>query len=143
MGKIKNSSQNKRRNPLGVLTALLLIGFSTLFFTPIQSYAQSYALDVSISGDGYVWSQVAGIDCPGDCSETYDSGTVVTLNAAPAEGYYFAGGSGGCVSQVLTCKVTMDAAKTVTANFTTTPPAITTWAKTYGGTVNSGNNSST
>jgi hypothetical protein len=45
MGKIKNNSQGRKRNPLGVLTALLLIGFSTLFFTPIQLYAQGDPLD--------------------------------------------------------------------------------------------------
>jgi uncharacterized delta-60 repeat protein len=91
-------------------------------------------LTISKSGTGTVRSQIAGIDCGSDCSESYNSGTVVTLTAAPDAGSYFAGWSGDCVSQALTCKVTMDAAKTVTANFTTTAPTVTTWAKTYGGT---------
>ena len=78
-------------------------------------------------------SNPAGVSCGSDCSESYEEGTIVTLKAAPATGSYFAGWSGGCISQALTCKVTIDAVKNVTATFTTTPPAVSTWAKTYGG----------
>ena len=68
----------------------------------------SYALTVTPSGSGAVRSNPAGVSCGSDCSESYDEGTIVTLKAAPTNGYYFAGWSGGCVSQSLTCKVTMD-----------------------------------
>jgi len=98
-------------------------------------YIVIYALTVTKSGTGTgtVRSQVSGINCGSDCIEAYNTDTVVTLTAAPDTGSYFAGWSGDCVSQALTCKVTMDADKTVTATFTTTPPPVTTWAKTYGG----------
>ena len=93
----------------------------------------SYNLTVTTSGSGTVRSNPAGVNCGPDCSESYEEGTIVTLKAAPATGSYFAGWSGGCVSQALTCKVTVDAVKAVTATFTTTPPVVATWAKTYGG----------
>jgi len=95
-----------------------------------------YTLNISKAGTGggTVRSQVAGIDCGSGCTESYNDGTIVTLTAAPDAGSYFAGWSDGTnTSQALTWKVTMDAVKTVTATFTTTPPPVTTWAKTYGG----------
>ncbi|MBI5635246.1 MAG: SBBP repeat-containing protein, partial [Nitrospirae bacterium] len=92
--------------------------------------------DGGTGGSGTVRSQVSGIDCGGDCTETYPMGSVVTLQAVPDTGSYFNGWTNGCVSLSLTCMVTMDAAKTVSADFTTTPPAVLTWAKTYGGIAN-------
>jgi tricorn protease-like protein len=70
------------------------------------------------SGAGSVKSRPAGIQCGTDCSETYSSGTVVTLRPTPAVGSAFAGWSGAC-SGTGTCTVTMDASKTVTATFST------------------------
>ena len=37
-----------------------------------------------------------GINCPGDCTETYPDGTAVTLSANPTGGSSFAGWSGDC-----------------------------------------------
>jgi uncharacterized delta-60 repeat protein len=99
-------------------------------------YSDPFGVDLTIAkqgtGSGTVRSLPPGINCGSDCNEHYDAGTVVTLTAAPATGSYFGGWSGDCVSQALTCKVTMNSARTVTANFTTTPSPVTTWAKTYG-----------
>jgi uncharacterized delta-60 repeat protein len=58
---------------------------------------------------------------------------MVTLTAVPDAGSYFAGWSGDCTSLALTCKVTMDGDKDVTATFTSGMPPENTWAKTYGG----------
>ena len=69
-------------------------------------------------GRGTVTSSPAGIICGADCSELYNSGTVVTLTAAPTPGSAFAGWSGACTGATV-CQVTMDAAKSVTATFTT------------------------
>jgi len=71
------------------------------------------------TGGGTVTSNPAGVSCGADCSEPYDSGTVVTLTAAPATGSAFAGWSGSCTG-TSTCAVTMSAAKAVTAMFTPT-----------------------
>jgi hypothetical protein len=68
------------------------------------------------SGIGSIVSTPAGINCGSDCTEAYNSGTVVTLTATPVSGSTFEGWSGAC-SGAGQCSVTMDADKTVTATF--------------------------
>jgi uncharacterized repeat protein (TIGR02543 family) len=51
-------------------------------------------------------------------ANSYDSGTVVTLTAVPNAGYQFTGWSGGITGTTNPASVTMNAAKSVTANFT-------------------------
>lgn len=70
------------------------------------------------TGDGSVSSVPAGIDCGGDCSEIYQTNTIVTLTATPDDGSAFDGWSGAC-SGTGECTVTMSQAKSVTAAFTT------------------------
>src|SRR5207245_7885085 len=55
-----------------------------------------------------------GISCGADCSETYDSGTKVTLTATPSFGV-FAGWSGACSGILVNiCTVTMTQDRSVT-----------------------------
>jgi hypothetical protein len=80
------------------------------------------------SGNGRVTSSPVGIDCGSVCSYgfTYDPqasppvpATLVTLTATPISPSTFAGWSGHCDSiSGNTCKVTVDAAYSVTAIFT-------------------------
>ena len=58
------------------------------------------------SGSGTVTSSPAGIECGATCSNRFDAGTTVTLNAAPAAGSSFAGWSGGCTGTA-TCTVAL------------------------------------
>ena len=81
----------------------------------LLSGAPSFILSVS-AANGTVTSNPAGIDCGGDCSESYAPATVVTLTAIPAAGYVFSGWAGAC-SGTGACNVTMDPAQSVTANF--------------------------
>ncbi|MFZ2763541.1 MAG: hypothetical protein WAX80_00670, partial [Minisyncoccia bacterium] len=71
------------------------------------------------SGSGTVTA--SGIDCPGDCSESYDPDTWITLIATPAVGQVFIGWSSGtgalCVGQTGTCSVQISANSTAGANF--------------------------
>lgn len=71
------------------------------------------------TGTGSVSSSPTGITCPSTCSASYNSGTTVTLTAAPASGSTFAGWSGAC-SGTSTCSVTMTQARAVTATFNLT-----------------------
>jgi hypothetical protein len=68
------------------------------------------------TGTGTITSSPAGISCGSSCSATFDSGTVVNLTATPDSGSTFAGWSGACTGTGA-CSVTMDAAKSVGANF--------------------------
>ncbi|MDX6481554.1 MAG: hypothetical protein QOG85_2064 [Gaiellaceae bacterium] len=89
------------------------------------TFTTIYTLSVSKSGNGTgsVTSSPAGISCGATCSSSYDTGTLVTLTATPAATSSFTGWSGAC-SGTGTCDVTMDAAKSVTANFTDLPPTV-------------------
>jgi len=73
------------------------------------------------SGGGLVSSNPAGISCGFDCSEVYDSGTSVTLNAAADPGSTFAGWSGSGCTGTGSCVVSMTAARSVTATFNAAP----------------------
>jgi len=78
-----------------------------------------YDLDVSVigTGSGSVTSDPLGVDCIGDCSESYVYGTIVTLTETSDTGSTFIGWSGVC-SGTADCIVTIDAAKDATATFT-------------------------
>ena len=80
-----------------------------------------FALNVTVNGDGAVTSDPIGIDCPGDCSQSYDDGTDVTLMADPDPGSTFAGWGGACSGTATECTVDMTQARSVTATFNTAP----------------------
>ncbi|MBI5057601.1 MAG: M6 family metalloprotease domain-containing protein [Nitrospirae bacterium] len=69
------------------------------------------------TGGGVVTSLPAGINCGADCTEPYDYDTYVELSAVPDTGSTFTGWSGACTSTGV-CEVTIDNAKSVTADFT-------------------------
>jgi hypothetical protein len=57
------------------------------------------------------------INCGSTCSTSYAYGTVVTLTATPGFLSLFSGWNGCDSASGTTCKVTMNAARSVTANF--------------------------
>jgi hypothetical protein len=73
------------------------------------------------AGAGTVTSSPAGISCGEDCSQSYPQGSSVTLTASASAGSSFAGWSGGGCSGTGTCVVSVNAATTVTADFTLLP----------------------
>jgi uncharacterized repeat protein (TIGR02543 family) len=85
-----------------------------------EAVATEYTLTVNVTGTGTgtVTSEPAGIDVnTGSDSVTLATGTPVTLTADPDDGSDFAGWTGACTGTDLTCTVTMDGTKTVTARF--------------------------
>ncbi len=72
------------------------------------------------NGTGAVTSNPGGINCPGACSEIYDSGTMVTLTAAADSGSTFMGWSGPTCSGTGPCTVTVTMMSAVTATFVLT-----------------------
>ena len=73
------------------------------------------------TGTGSVTDTTPGgtINCPGDCTQSYDYGTAVTLSEAPAGGSAFGGWGGDCASSGTntTCDLTMDADHSASATF--------------------------
>jgi len=80
---------------------------------------QSFILAVNKggTGSGTVTSKSGGDQLRSHLLAPYNSGTVVTLTAAPAGGSTFSGWSGGGCSGTGSCVVTMNAATTVAATF--------------------------
>jgi dipeptidyl aminopeptidase/acylaminoacyl peptidase len=82
-------------------------------------------LTVSLTGNGQGTVTGPSISCPDTCTQSYASGTSVTLAAAPATGSTSEGWSGACSGRGA-CSLTMSSARSVTANFaltsTTAPP---------------------
>ena len=77
----------------------------------------TFALSVTKGGAGSGTVVGPGIDCGNDCSETFASGTSITLTATPASGAIFKGWSGACTNITGPCTVQMTAAKSVSADF--------------------------
>ena len=87
----------------------------------VRTTLAGFRLGVSRSGTGgatgRVTSNIAGINCGTDCSESYAVGTRVKLTASGVNGAAFDGWT-GCDSIISgACYVTMDRARSVTASF--------------------------
>ncbi len=78
---------------------------------------ETYTLTVAIAPAGGGTVTDTGIACPGDCTQDYAEDTVVTLTAAANAGFEFVNWTGDASGTSLAVDVTMDADKTVTANF--------------------------
>lgn len=77
---------------------------------------QLLSVGLSDPSGGTVTSSVGGINCGAVCTATLPSGTPVSLAAAAAKGFAFAGFSGACTGT--SCALTMEGGtKAVTASF--------------------------
>jgi hypothetical protein len=86
-----------------------------------------YPLTVSKTGagTGTVTSSPAGINCGLTCSANFETSASVTLTAAAGGNSAFTGWSGAGCSGIGTCTVTMNAARSITANFGSNPTCYT------------------
>lgn len=82
----------------------------------------TFALAVTVNGNGTVRSQPAGIDCGSTCNATFAANTSVVLSATPAAGQVLSGWGGACTGAGTTCTVTMSQARSASATFTAAPP---------------------
>jgi hypothetical protein len=72
------------------------------------STPQTDTLKVSVAGSGSGSISGPGINCPGDCSETYANGTNVTLSASARDGSSFGGWSGDCSGGGASCQIAIN-----------------------------------
>lgn len=77
----------------------------------------SFILNVTTSGAGNGTVTGTGINCVGDCTETYPKATNVTLTAKPDAHSEFGGWSGDCTGIKTTVKINVNEEKTCTAAF--------------------------
>jgi Bacterial Ig domain/Divergent InlB B-repeat domain/RTX calcium-binding nonapeptide repeat (4 copies) len=84
-------------------------------------HVATYTLSATTTGNGRVTSAPQGIDCGTKCSADFVNGSTVTLVAHPDPGWTLGGWSGACTGTGA-CTVTMDAAKSVQADFLPPPP---------------------
>ncbi len=87
------------------------------FEAPVPAPAENdLTVVLAGGGAGSVTSVPAGIDCPGDCTESYPETETVELTATADAGSIFVGWSGAC-SGTGVCSVDMDVDRTATATF--------------------------
>jgi hypothetical protein len=90
-------------------------GTTTTTTTTTTAPPPPHTLAVGAPANGSVTSSPAGIDCPGDCSEVFPNGQVVTLTPQANVGYEFSGWTGDCYDNP--CTLTMDADHVATPHF--------------------------
>ncbi len=114
--------QNKPAPQLGSTPyfngALYLLG-EAILSGGLCELSPAPVLTVAKAGDGAgtVVSEPKGIDCGPSCTSPFPADTKVTLKAIPDSSSTFAGWAGGDCRGKITCTVTMDKEKTVTATF--------------------------
>jgi parallel beta-helix repeat protein len=90
----------------------------TVTMTEDQRVAATFrppaTLNVNTNGNGTVTG--VGINCGSDCTETFEKGKQVALKAIAEGDYVFDDWSGECSGKIF-CTITMNADKTMTANF--------------------------
>jgi hypothetical protein len=77
-------------------------------------------LTVAVQGNGSVTINPPGTVCTDSCTETYNSGMQVNLQAQPGANFVFLNWSGDCTGSNPSLQITMDADKSCTANFAQT-----------------------
>ncbi len=77
-------------------------------------------LPASNTGTGKVTG--TGIDCPGDCTESYPQGTPVSIFPTPAANSTFGGWTGACEGSGTECRLSGAASAQVGAVFRSTAP---------------------
>lgn len=95
--------------------------------------ATTFALSVSVTGDGTVRSQPAGIVCGATCTASFAANTSVVLSATPGAGQVLTGWGGACTGAGTTCTVTMNQARSASATFAAAPPVQRTLSVTLAG----------
>ena len=112
----------------GATAPPLLVPATLAFAAPSSCSGVEFRVcpvNVTVTGSGVVTDdRIEGMYCDGDvspqpCTSWYSQSTAITLRAAPKPGYGFAGWGGDCAhrGRQLTCPLTVNDVKNVTADF--------------------------
>jgi hypothetical protein len=82
-----------------------------------MDYWYHYPLTITMSPNIMGTVSGLGIDCPGDCTESYCENATITLDATADEGYVFDHWEGCDAASGNECTVIMNSGRKVTANF--------------------------
>jgi hypothetical protein len=109
------------------------------------STVPQYAVKVKVklkgsTATGLITSDLPGISCPLDCTESYRKDEVVTLTATPSADLMFSGWSGSCLGTQKTCTLTMTTKKSVSATFVPYPALTVIKSGTGAGAITSNDN---
>ncbi|PHS17481.1 MAG: hypothetical protein COA86_09290 [Kangiella sp.] len=77
---------------------------------------QNFDLTVVVTGSGSVTSDPTGIDCGGDCSQTFEENTNISMTAIPDSGFKLDHWENACTGNG-SCSFDMDGVKSLTAVF--------------------------
>src|SRR5208282_3317635 len=107
----------------GTATCSVTVAAAESVTATFSSASPSHAVTVTEAGTGTgtVTSSPAGINCPTTCSASFTQNAQVTLSETPGTGSTFAGWSGACTGAAA-CSVTVTAAESVTATFSSGNP---------------------
>jgi hypothetical protein len=83
-----------------------------------------HALTVSVTGQGFLTSHPAGIDCPTACTAAYASSTTVTLQATANRGWRVASWSGDCANLPAPVTLAMNRDRSCGVAFEEVPPTL-------------------
>ncbi len=90
-------------------------------------------LGIELSGSGRVVSEPPGIDCPDDCSEGFEPGTSVRLEATAGAGASFVQWGGDCEGVAPSCGLVVNGPMQVTASFAKSPIRVNDLSDSAGG----------
>lgn len=89
--------------------------FEPLATTP--GGTSTFALSVSVTGEGLISSEPAGIQCGTTCEASFAAATEIILAAQAKTGHAFSAWSGDCAGQANPAKVTLDTYRSCAAEF--------------------------
>jgi protocatechuate 3,4-dioxygenase beta subunit len=95
------------------------VGNAYVTLTQAVNPSVAYGLSLTMTGTGTgTITSSPGYNCSGTCRQEYNSGVMVSLDAAAAAGSTFSGWTGCDSVNGATCTVSMTSARSVSANFT-------------------------
>jgi len=83
----------------------------------VEELSVTHSVTITRNGQGAITSSPAGISCGGTCTAEFEEDAVVTLTADPIDGWSFIEWSGDCIGTSVSCPISVDGNKEVTAKF--------------------------